>query len=210
MTYIIGIDPGMSGAVGVIDHHGAFVAVRDLPTVDIPGGGTVKRRLHGANLIRLFREVLPAGETAACWVEDVQAWGPGGASSTSAMMGTKMVILAMLDCFAASIDVRMVPPAVWKRHLGLRKPVIEGASPSKISTAYKAMSRARAVALYPTAEIREARHDGRAEALLIAHYGRMVWQTEATVFDPPAKAPIRKLTAKQIRDQAIDARIPLT
>lgn len=203
--HFIGIDPGMSGAIGSIDQHGALYRLSDMPTLALPGEGRTRSRIHGAKLHDQLLEAVPAGDCGLCYVEDVQPWGPS-VVTMAAMVGTKMAILAILDCLP-HIEVRLVVPQTWKRHFGLRKnPALEGAA---AGTDFKRQSRTRAVALYPTADIRLAQHDGRAEALLLAHYAREVWKTEGEVFDAPISAPApRKLTAKQLRDAAIDASIP--
>jgi Holliday junction resolvasome RuvABC endonuclease subunit len=207
----LGVDPGLSGSLAAIDHHGRLLYLADLPTVAIPGDGTVKRRLHGARLVRQIREAVPADECALAYVEDVQVWNAGaGASTLAAMYATKMVILAAFDCFESRIEVRMVVPAVWKRHFGLKKPARPSWTKSQISAEFKSMSRACAAGLFPDADLRLAKSDGRAEALLIAYYAREVWKTEGEVFDAPiAPPPPRQPTAKELRQQEIDARIPL-
>lgn len=209
MTLFLGIDPGLSGAIASIDHHGAVVCVCDLPTVTIPGEGTVKRRLHGAQLIRCIRECVPTDECAIAYLEDIQAWGTGGASTVAAMVATKMVIQAALDCFESRIEVRMVQPGVWKRHYGLKKDKAAGLSSAQVSTRYKAASRARAAELFPNIDLRRAKSDGRAEALLIAMYARTVWATESEVFDAPLVVPeLRPPTPEERRNAEIDASVP--
>jgi hypothetical protein len=55
------------------------------------------------------------------------------------------------------LPLAFVTPAVWKASYGLSK--------DKHASLHKARL------LYPTAELHLAKHDGRAEALLIARYG---------------------------------------
>lgn len=198
--YFVGVDPGMSGAVGVLDPAGALWSVRDLPTVPLPGKGQITRRLDGAELARLFGAIVPANARALIYVEDVQVWGIGkrqgagvdeeqgggiGASTMAAMYGTKVVILAILDCYRSRFEVRTVPPAAWKRTLGLQRPRIQGKTASQIATLTKALARDRARALFPDDRLRLAQHHNRAEALLLAHYAREIWRGEADVFDGP-------------------------
>jgi hypothetical protein len=54
----IGIDPGLSGAIGVL-RDGAFVAVEDMPVV-AKGSGVVKNEVDPAGLISLLRKNAPA------------------------------------------------------------------------------------------------------------------------------------------------------
>src|SRR5262249_36482868 len=125
----------------------------------------------GAELVREIRDLVPADQAAIAYVEDVQTWGTGrdggpGVSQMAAMIGTKMVILAALDLFASRIQIELVVPATWKRFFNLKR------GKEEKPAAFKAGSRERALELYPDADIRKASHDGRAEALLIAVYGR--------------------------------------
>jgi crossover junction endodeoxyribonuclease RuvC len=55
-----------------------------------------------------------------------------------------------------------IRPAVWKRRLGL--------------TSDKEQARLRAQQLFPSADLRRKRDHGRAEALLLAWYGRQARQ----------------------------------
>lgn len=163
---IIGADPGINGAIAAIDHNGELRGIRDLPTIELPGGGTIKRRLNGAGIVTVIRELVPANEAAIAYVEDVQAWGGLAASQLAAMVGSKLVLMSILDLFASRIEIRAVLPHVWKPYFGLRR------GKDETTAAFKARSRGEALDRYPNAPIHKAQHDGRAEALLIAVYGR--------------------------------------
>lgn len=65
-------------------------------------------------------------------------------------------ILGVLQ--ATLISMVLVTPAVWKRSYGLGK--------DKHASLHKARL------MWPRADLRLAKHEGRAEALLIAEYGR--------------------------------------
>jgi hypothetical protein len=207
MTIIVGVDPGVSGAIAAIDHNGVLIDIRDLPTIALPGKGTVTRRLDGSKLVAIVRELVAADECAVAYVEDVHAWaGVGGASVIAAMVATKFVILAILDLFASRIRVVTVPPVVWKRSFDLKREKDPALKPHQVTARAKAASRAKAIALYPDAEIRLVSHDGRAEALLIAAYGRDREGFRDDLLAEPKAAPV--LTEKQLRDARIDASVP--
>jgi crossover junction endodeoxyribonuclease RuvC len=63
-------------------------------------------------------------------------------------------ILSVLQAMQIGID--LVTPATWKRALGL--------------SSDKRASLDKARLLFPTADLHLAKHDGRAEALLLAHW----------------------------------------
>ncbi len=73
-------------------------------------------------------------------------------------------VLSVLQ--ALHISLEFVTPAVWKRAYGLSR--------DKHASLFKARL------MFPTAELNLAKHDGRAEALLIAEYGRRTFTTAKT------------------------------
>jgi crossover junction endodeoxyribonuclease RuvC len=153
---MIGIDPGITGAIAY--HEGDLSAVHD-----IPQGATAKGKSeidrHG--LLRILRD-LPAG---AVWLEAVSAM-PGQGVSSSFRFGETLGIIKMAAT-ATGRELRMVTPAVWKRHFGLIFP--KGTPKPQIKKASLQMARDR----FPwmADDLKRQKDDGRAEALLIALYG---------------------------------------
>jgi hypothetical protein len=155
----VGIDPGLTGAVAAIGCNGARVA--DIPTLEIPGSGRTKRVVHGYELARLIRQLVPAGEVAIVVLEDVHAMSSSisGSGANTSLMHSKGVIEGVLSVLR--LEVRMVNTRKWKGLFGL--------------DADKSKALAIARNLYPEiAETHLARKkdDGRADALLMAHYGK--------------------------------------
>ncbi|WP_333992689.1 hypothetical protein [Burkholderia orbicola] len=87
---VIGIDPGLTGAVAFVDHNG-LRAVHDLPTMPIVGIGpaaTVQREIDPVALRDLLRASVPADEEAIA-VEANQGGGqPAGVSTTNTVNST--------------------------------------------------------------------------------------------------------------------------
>ena len=80
---------------------------------------------------------------------------PGQGIASSFQFGVGFgSILGVLQ--ALHIRIELVTPSSWKRSYGLSK--------DKHASLHKARL------LFPTAELHLAKHDGRAEALLIAHH----------------------------------------
>lgn len=156
---IIGIDPGLTGAIAFIDSRGCVV-VEDIPTVELPGNGMVKRKVDGLALARLVRNHCPAAESATVVCEAVRAMG--GQNNAVQTQGSLMRTLGAIEAVFEVLRFpwQIVEPQTWKRFYGL------GAD--------KAASMNTARTLYPTAPLKLAKHHNRAEALLIAHYGREV------------------------------------
>lgn len=150
ITYI-GIDPGLSGALAWLRPGG--LSIIDMPTLTIGRGGKRKRELDPDALANLLRD-----DPGHAVIEDVHAMPGQGVSSVFSFGSTKGTIIGILA--ALQIPRSKVSPAVWKK--ALRVP------------ADKDGARARASELFPASSHLWARvkDDGRAEAALIAEWGR--------------------------------------
>lgn len=148
----IGIDPGLTGAIGVL-RSGVFVAVEDMPTV-AKGSGSVKREVDPAGLKRLIKEHLVPDEAVSCILEKVSSMPGQGVSSVFSLgdsYGCARSVIA-----TANFELHLVTPQVWKKSYNL--------------SSDKEQSRSLATRLFPTAPLHLKKHDGRAEALLMAKY----------------------------------------
>lgn len=148
----IGIDPGLTGAVGVLS-DGRFVAVEDIPTV-LKGSGAVKYEIDPAGLIRLLRDFHEAGEDCEAVLERVNAMPGQGTSSIFSLGDSFGCIRACIT--AVKLPNNYVTPQTWKKHFKL--------------TSDKQQSRALAAKLFPDAELHLKKHADRAEALLMARW----------------------------------------
>ena len=148
----IGVDPGLTGAIGVLQ-DGVFIAVEDMPTV-LKGAGSVKREVSPAGLIAVLRSSVPPADNVAAVIERVNAMPGQGVSSVFSLgdsFGTARAALAV-----ARVELHYVAPATWKKHFKL--------------SSDKEQSRALAQRLFPLAPLHLKKHDGRAEALLLARW----------------------------------------
>ena len=149
MTLTIGIDPGLSGALAVLSQSGDVEALADLPVIRDRSLAWI----DGGELQRLLLGALN-GRPARAYIERVSAMpGQGVASSFNFGVGFGS-ILSIVQAWPLPIE--FVTPAVWKRGLGLGSD--------------KRASLDRARLLFPTADLGLAKHEGRAEALLIAYW----------------------------------------
>lgn len=154
---ILGVDPGLHGALAFYDlaMPGPCIEVFDMPTHTITVNGKQRTRLDLHQLADLVAR--HAARCTLAVIEDVHAMPKQGVSSSFSFgfaAGAAQAIVAAHD-----IPVRMVQPAAWKRAYGL--------------TSDKDASRQRASQLLPAfAHLWPlAKHDGRAEAVLLALYG---------------------------------------
>lgn len=158
---IIGIDPGLNGAVAFCEDSGALVNVLDLPIVAI---GT-KDRLD----VRHFRAMVEmfGAPDAIVYLENVSAMpkqGAGPSFNFGRMFGELHGVLIGME-----FVVRLVTPQKWMFAMGLRS------IPGAVKKDRKNASRARACQLFSnhTHHFARVKDDGRAEAALIAHYGAL-------------------------------------
>jgi crossover junction endodeoxyribonuclease RuvC len=147
---VLGVDPGLSGALALVDPAGpALVDVLDMPLVRFGKAAIV----DGAALL----DWLDGRAIAAIVIEAVASRpGQGVASSFAfgrAVGGVEAVLAAL------GPPVTHVTPQQWKRRAGLA-----GAKADSL-----ALARLRFGA---RDEFRLEKHEGRAEAALIALYGR--------------------------------------
>jgi len=155
---LIGIDPGVSGAVAFLNDDLSLVGVFDMPVMNLSGK---KQQVNASALASIFREILPYQNTnygvdATAYVEQVHSMPKQGVASSFNFGDSYGVIKGVLG--ALQIPMVLVSPAVWKKRAGLTgKP--------------KDASRTLAQQLYPAAPLGRKKDVGRADAILIARYG---------------------------------------
>jgi crossover junction endodeoxyribonuclease RuvC len=151
MTRIIGIDPGLCGALAVLE--AGRVDVFDMPTIRVRD----KKRIDTAALVRLLVDIGPVDLVA---VEDVQ--GVQGSGSTSAFTFGRGIGIIEGVLAAFERPAMWVTPQRWTKALGVSRD--------------KGEHRQRAARLFPADADLFARvkDDGRADAALIAHYAAAV------------------------------------
>lgn len=151
---VAGIDPGKSGALAITYPDGSVQAF-DVPRVklkgkDVPAWQEWQRSWSGAFDFAGVDLVV---------IEDVAA-RPGQGVTSMFTFGRTLGFVHAL-AVASGAAVQTVSPSVWKGKLGLLN-------------SSKGASREKATALYPKSVglLGRVKDDGRAEAILLAHYGR--------------------------------------
>lgn len=153
MSRVLGVDPGASGALCVLDTVSGQVEIIDMPTVTIKRGTRQVRQVQPALVVAALKELNPDRAV----VERVGAMPGQGVSSMFAFGRAAGVIEGALAGLA--IPYTDVPPATWIKTMGVR--------------GGKDGARNRAIELYPAQAQLFARvkDDGRADAALIATFG---------------------------------------
>jgi hypothetical protein len=141
MALYIGIDPGKTGAIAVMDGDDMSVRVFDMPA-------TIEEK----------RAILSEiGAVRCAWVEKPFFPRMIGTANVARIAQAFGELKACL--FFAGIPTNEVPPAAWKKHFGLSTD--KDASRAYASSVFPDQAHLWA----------RKKDDGRAEAALIAYYG---------------------------------------
>tara|TARA_R110000851_G_scaffold19263_2_gene59499 strand:- start:812 stop:1285 length:474 start_codon:yes stop_codon:yes gene_type:complete len=149
---IYGCDPGFTGAIALYKPAENWLEVHDMPVMQNPKGKSI---INSHSLLDVLKN--ETDENCMCLIELVQS-RPGQNSSAVFRFGQGFGQLQMAVA-ANKLPVQYVTPAKWKKYFGL-------------IGSDKHASRALAMDRFPKYSdyFKLAKHDGRAEAALIALY----------------------------------------
>lgn len=155
MKTIIGIDPGMNGAISLYD--GTELLVWDMPTYEITKNGGKRKKVNIAGLNEILTTCMTMSIISMVYIEQVSAQPGNGAASAFTYGFGAGVLEAVVQC--NKLPFTYVLPQVWKKALSVPKD--------------KDAARQRASQLLPDFSHNWPlkKHDGRAESALIALYG---------------------------------------
>ncbi len=182
MAVILGCDPGLSGALCLMDGSGTVCEIIDMPTLYLSRNGKSKREVDAYALSRLLPHPIGHAFIEQVWAmpaKGAHAQGKGQGPSSAFAMGKGYGILIGVLA-AKGTPMTFVSPKVWKKDLGV--------------PASKDGARARAKALLTHAEPLFARvkDEGRAESALICLWGvrslnAIFGQTAAELITQPVR-----------------------
>ena len=153
---IFGIDPGIAGAIAILDEK-KIVDVIDLPTM--ADGKKNKRQLNSAHLSQyISSNIIDINKTVVV-VEQVNAMPGQGVTSMFNFGQTFGSIKGI--CAALNLPIFFVRPAKWKKHFDL-------------INSSKDASRTKVIEMYPSISPRLSKKKdvNKADAILIARYFR--------------------------------------
>ena len=156
MSFVIGIDPGISGAIAIFE-DGKLDAVIDMPTLEMDSGKTKKRHISAIGLVRILETwMLVSDGQAHVVIEKVGAM-PGHGVSSMFNFGRSVGIIEGVVA-AMQFPSTYVTPQTWTKAVG--------------RATGKDASRMRAMELFPSKAdlFKRAKDDGRADAALIAYW----------------------------------------
>lgn len=158
----VGIDPGFTGAIGTISQCGKVLHAVDLPILKV-------KKLRQFDLDRLNREIWMLGKLGACVVGlENPTTRPKEGAERCKRFGEGIGMLKGL-LTAHRVGYECIPPNLWKGRLGLPgkdKPGANKAGAQLLVTHYPAIE---SLVYGPRGGIK----DGRLDALLIAHWMRV-------------------------------------
>jgi len=161
---IIGIDPGISGAICFLK-DGKIIDVIEMPTM--ADGKKNKRQVNGSQIVNeiLLRTKEFNKEDIKIVIEQVSAM-PGQGVTSMFNFGQSFGILKGI-CSAMHLSMYFVRPAKWKKYFNLIK-------------TEKDASRTKAIEIFPyfSANLSKKKDANKADAILIASYFQETYRLE--------------------------------
>ena len=151
---IFGIDPGISGAISVLENK-KVIEVYDMPTMI--DGKKNKRQVNGAQVANIIKEKLGDNKETVVVVEHVNAM-PGQGVTSMFNFGQSFGVIKGI-CSALSIPIYFVRPTKWKKYFNLIK-TNKDASRTKVIEVYHEIS----------SKLSRKKDSNKADAILIARY----------------------------------------
>ena len=151
---IIGIDPGLSGAIAILKDN-KVLKIFDMPVMS--EGKKNKRQLNSAQLVDLIRENMSIEDEVAVVVEQVNAMPGQGVTSMFNFGQTFGAIKGV--CAALKLPIFFVRPSKWKKHF-------------ELINSSKDSSRTKVIEMYPklSKQLAKKKDVNKSDAILIARF----------------------------------------
>ena len=151
---IIGIDPGLNGAIAVLENN-KVKEIFDVPVM--PEGKKNKRQLNSAQLVKMLKDISYNKEETVVVVENVSAMPGQGVTSMFNFGQTFGAIKGI--CAALGLPITLVRPSKWKKHFDL-------------INSSKDASRTKVIELYPSLshQLTKKKDVNKSDAILIARF----------------------------------------
>ena len=151
---IIGIDPGLSGAIAVLENS-KVLNIFDMPVMS--EGKKNKRQLNSAQLVSLIKRNIKTNEEVVVVVEQVNAMPGQGVTSIFNFGQTFGAIKGV--CAALELPIFLVRPSKWKKYF-------------ELINSSKDSSRTKAIEMYPilSDQLSKKKDVNKSDAILIARF----------------------------------------
>ena len=151
---IIGIDPGLSGAIAILEDK----KVLDLFEMPVMAEGKKnKKQLNSAQLVKLLKDNIKENEEVSVVVEQVNAMPGQGVTSMFNFGQTFGAIKGI--CAALSLPIFFVRPSKWKKYF-------------ELLNSSKDASRTKVIEMYPSLsdQLAKKKDVNKSDAILIARF----------------------------------------
>ena len=158
---IVGIDPGLSGAIAILENN-KVLRLFDMPVM--AEGKKNKRQLNSAQLVNIIKESVNLKDEIAVVVEQVNAMPGQGVTSMFNFGQTFGAIKGV--CAALDLPIFFVRPSKWKKYF-------------ELINSSKDSSRTKAIEMYPSLsnQLAKKKDVNKSDAILIA---RFYYETKTT------------------------------
>ena len=151
---IIGVDPGLTGAIAILDGN-KVINLFEMPIM--AEGKKNKRQLNSAQLVSIIKENIKNKEETAVIVEQVNAMPGQGVTSMFNFGQTFGAIKGV--CAALELPIFFVRPSKWKKHF-------------ELINSSKDSSRTKVIEMYPSLsnQLSKKKDVNKSDAILIARF----------------------------------------
>ena len=151
---ILGIDPGVNGAICVLK-KGKILEVYEMPTMI--DGKKNKKQVNGAEVTNIFMKEIGNENESRVVIEHVNAM-PGQGVTSMFNFGQSFGVIKGI-CAALRLPIHFVRPVKWKKHFNL------------IHT-NKDASRTKVIEIFPyiSSKLSRKKDSNKADSILIAKY----------------------------------------
>ena len=151
---IIGIDPGLSGAIAILQNK-KVQSIFDIPVMS--EGKKNKRQLNSAQMVKIIKDNISNIEETVVVVEHVNAMPGQGVTSMFNFGQTFGAIKGV--CAALELPIFFVRPSKWKKHF-------------ELINSSKDSSRTKVIEMYPSlsSQLAKKKDVNKSDAILIARF----------------------------------------
>ena len=151
---VIGIDPGLSGAIAILEDK-KVLNILDMPVMT--EGKKNKRQINSAQLVNIIKKNIYKTDEISVVVEQVNAMPGQGVTSMFNFGQTFGAIKGV--CAALELPIFFIRPSKWKKYFDL-------------INSSKDASRTKAIEMYPSLsdQLSKKKDVNKSDAILIARY----------------------------------------
>ena len=148
----LGIDPGFSGALAVLDDKLNIIHYQDMPIIEV----AKKRELNEPELRNIFQRFSPKYNNLIVGIEKSQTMPGQGIVSTGRYMASYGFLRGL--CVGLGLHYVLIRPPTWKKAMLADMPKEKGSSIQKVNQ------------IYPEIKLTRKKDHGISDAILIARY----------------------------------------